>query len=149
MIFSMAVFQDQLYAAVTSSTGEAEGVLWRSADGEAWDAVTPDGLLEAASRPYGYGAMAAVEDTLFISSTPHGGSVPHVWMSPDGQRWERLTTDEQFATANAIPTLCGFHGRLYVGTFSFSRGEFATSAGAAIWRFTPPRESASGDPDRF
>ncbi len=134
MIFAMEPFKDLLYAAVTSFRVEAPGVLWRSADGQTWEVIQPPEWMENPAQHHGFGDLVAIEDALYVSSTPSGGAVPHVWMSRDGQRWARITDDETFRTANAIPVLYGFRGALYAGTFSYTRGASATKSGAAIWR---------------
>lgn len=146
-IFSLDVFNDALYAAVSSSTTEAAGVLWRSRDGTAWEVVAGEGTF-GDSTHYGVSNVKAIGRRLMLSTTPHAGQAPEIWMSEDGQHWQPLagsTAETPSGLTNpnniGVAALGGFRGWLYLTTLN-------RVDGGQIWRYPLPVPETVDAPSR-
>ena len=76
---------------------------WRSVDGIAWDAATPE-VFPPAARP---GALVGTPTGYLAGGVVYGRRAPlaAVWVSADGLRWTRATAEEGFGVGGYIDTM--------------------------------------------
>lgn len=120
-VTALAEFGGQLYAG-TSNWNSDHGQIWRSADGMAWEDVTPSTLTR----------NAVIDLTDFdgylYAGTGWSGGAGQIWRSANGTTWSAVVADGFGDSDNqAITKLTAFNGYLYATTQN-------DAAGFGIWR---------------
>lgn len=135
-VFSIAVFNDYLYAGIRN---DAEGgEIWRSADGLAWESVV--GRAARCAAGFGNPHNIAVASMIAFGGYIHGGTYNpdgcELWRSADGVVWEQTVgqaaqTGSGFGLAQniGVVSLLAVEAYLYAGT---AAGK--SHHGCEVWR---------------
>lgn len=118
-VSALAEFGEYLYAGASNWNSGAQ--LWRSANGTAWEDITPPTLVSNAVTD-----LSAFDGALYASTGWGGDS--QIWRSVDGATWTVIVTDGfGDGDTDAVSKLTVFDGYLYAATGN-------TTDGFAIWR---------------
>ena len=145
-IDALAEFSGYLYAATYTwvcddaecDTGHTNGPqVWRSADGAAWENVTPAEGIGSGDRYVA--SLAVYDDQLYAGLS---GDITHgaeIWRTADGLIWTRVV-ENGFAIDvynSAVISLAGYNGSLYAGTVNYDwydDGHTDGPVGGEVWR---------------
>ncbi len=139
-IYRFAEFNNKIYASTWSYTNTHGAEIWRSDTGDSgtWSQVVSNGFNGNAhniSAPgldvFGGFLYAGTDNWNSAGNTSDGAQV---WRSSNGTTWDQVNTNGFGNTDNnAIHTLAGFNGHLYVAGSSWN-ATTKTSSGGKIWR---------------
>jgi hypothetical protein len=136
---TLAVFGDQLYAAVLNDVTGVE--IWRSSSGDpgTWMQVPPGGFGGWAS---GDVALDVFQGQLYAGFASDIGS--QLWRTSDGTTWEQVFTDGLGNGGNGRSSLTEFNGVLYLSFRNvFEGGQIWSSSNGQDW--TPVMQGGFGD----
>jgi len=125
--FSMAVFNNQLYAGASNWNGNGAGI-WRTSDGLNWSAVVTSGFGLTATNPAVLGMMAF--NSQLYAGTGWGGAPGQLWRSSNGTTWNQITGNGLGESTGAMGAFAVYSNTLYVGTCG------GGADGVQIWRST-------------
>jgi sugar lactone lactonase YvrE len=145
----LIVFQNKLYATVSSSDSNPKGFsIWRSDSGDAgtWTAVVTGG--KGDTNNYVISSMTVYNGYLYAGG---GNRVTgtHIWRTSDGTTWNQVNTDgfgnpENYETI----TLAVFKGNLYAGVYTnqLAYGQIWRSSNGTTWNAV--MTDGFGDPNK-
>ncbi|HBX68688.1 MAG TPA: hypothetical protein DEH25_04725, partial [Chloroflexi bacterium] len=134
-VATLEIFGEQLYAGV--SNWELGAQVWRSPDGDTWEAVSDFGLSNVYTN-----VNPTVTDLIefngqLYAGTAWSGAPGQIWRSPDGTTWNEVTNDGFGNGSNmAIARFAVFNNQIYASTGNANQG-------CEIWR------SSTGNPGNW
>lgn len=137
-VSDLTAWNGHLYAStqvsVTQSSPVRGGEIWRSADGETWDAVITNGFGDPNNTEIIY--LAPFAGTL-LAGTLNQTSGAQIWQSSDGVTWNRVVNNGLGKASNqAVLVMTPFNGALYAGLWSvdITDPEHPALVGCDVWR---------------
>ena len=139
-IDDLVTFKGKLYAGVWNSTPyppytDTGGEIWRSSDGDAWEAVMTGGFGDRYNAEVM--TLGVFDDHLFAATwsytSTHGAEI---WRSATGDAddWTRVVNNGLGSTSDsAVIDMLSVNGYLYASTYNWDRAA-RVSHGASIWR---------------
>jgi sugar lactone lactonase YvrE len=124
--FSLAVFNNQLYAGAANWTGNGASI-WRTTDGSNWSSVMTSGFGLTATNPTVLGML--VFNSQLYAGTGWAGAPGQLWRSSNGTAWNQITGNGLGQSTGPISTFTVYTNTLYLGTCGTGGAN-----GVQIWR---------------